>query len=275
MTSPAPDPAPALPPSDFIGIFDSGVGGLSVLRALRRQLPDAPLHYLADSAWAPYGDRSVDEIVQRSLRITEHLLAEGARIVVVACNTATTQAIAALRARWPQVPFVGVEPGVKPAAALSTLKRIGVMATRSTVHSERMRHLVATHAQGCEVLLQPCPGLVDAIERGADDATLDTLVARHTTPLREAGVDVVVLGCTHYPFVAERIQACLGPQVQLVDTGEAVARRVQAVWQGMPPRAADPAAPRLRLQTTGDPAVLSAIASRLLDRPLQADAVKL
>jgi glutamate racemase len=159
---------------------------------------------------------------------------------------------------------------------LSKARRIGVMATRSTVDSERLRQLVAEHAQGCEVLLQPCPGLVDAIERGADDATLDALVTRHCAPLRAAGVDVVVLGCTHYPFVAERIQACLGPGVQLLDTGEAVARRVQAVWQAMPqhgPSVAADAPPRL--QTTGDPAVLAAIATRLLGRPLQAEAVRL
>lgn len=272
MTSP--ETAPLRP--DLIGIFDSGVGGLSVLRALHRRLPEVPLHYLADSAYAPYGDRSVEEIVERSVLITQHLLDQGACIVVVACNTATTQAIAALRARWPQVPFVGVEPGVKPAAAMSRNKRVGVMATRRTVDSERLRHLVEAHAQGCEVLLQPCPGLVDAIERGADDTTLDALVARHCTPLREAGVDVVVLGCTHYPFVAERIQACLGPGVQLLDTGEAVARRVQAVWQAMPQHgpAADAGAPP-RLQTTGDPAALAALATRLLGRPLQAEAVSL
>jgi glutamate racemase len=269
MTSTAP------PASDLIGIFDSGVGGLSVLRALHRQLPEAPLHYLADSAWAPYGDRSVKEIVERSLALTQHLLDAGAGIVVVACNTATTQAIAAVRARWPQVPFVGVEPGVKPAAAASKAKRIGVLATRRTVDSERLRQLVDAHAQGCEVLLQPCPGLVDAIEGGADDATLDALVARHCAPLRAAGVDVVVLGCTHYPFVAERIQACLGPQVQLLDTGEAVARRVQAVWQAMPHpgTAATPDAPP-RLQTTGDAAAFAAIATRLLGRSLRAEAVR-
>lgn len=213
----------------MIGVFDSGVGGLSVLRALHARLPEVPLHYLADSAFAPYGDRSAEEVIQRSRRVTAHLLAQGAQMIVVACNTATTAAIQALRAEWPQVPFVGVEPGVKPAAALSRHRRIAVLATQRTITSERLRHLVEQHASDCSVLLQACPGLVDAIEQ-ADDRRVQELLARYCQPLDQAKVDTVVLGCTHYPFVADRIQALLGPSVQLIDTAEAVAQRVQHLW---------------------------------------------
>jgi glutamate racemase len=244
-----------------IGVFDSGVGGLSVLRALRERLPAAPLHYLADSAYAPYGDRSADEVVERSRRVCAYLLREGAGMIVVACNTATTGAIAALRAQWPEVSFVGVEPGVKPAAARSRTRRIGVLATHRTISSERLRVLIEQHAGNCQVVLQACPGLVDAIERNAPvDAELQALLAMFCAPLRAEQVDTVVLGCTHYPFVAAQLQALLGPDVQLIDTAEAVALRVQSLWTDAP--SAPP--PRLRLETTGDAGRLSAFAQRWL-----------
>ena len=174
-----------------------------MLQALRRQLPQADLHYLADAAHAPYGDRSIDDVVQRSERVTSHLLDAGARMVVVACNTATTAAIGALRARWPEVPIVGVEPGVKPAAALSPSGRIAVLATRRTIQSSRLRSLLNMYAPGRDVVLQACPGLVEAIEAGASGAERAlSLLATYCEPLRAARVDTVVLGCTHYVFVA-------------------------------------------------------------------------
>jgi len=254
-----------------IGVFDSGVGGLSVLRALRDRLPRASLHYLADSAWAPYGDRSVEEVSARSQRMVEHLLDHGASMVVVACNTATTAAIGMLRARWPALPFVGVEPGVKPAVARSRNGRIGVLATRRTIASERLRALVAEHAAGREVHLQACPGLVDAIEGGTlDDAELDALIRGYCSPLVDAQVDTVVLGCTHYPFVAQRLQAVLGPQVMLVNTADAVAERARSLWQG-----SDPGPARLRLQTTGDAQLLGDFARRWLTPQASAEHVEL
>jgi glutamate racemase len=248
----------------MIGMFDSGVGGLSVLRALHARLPHARLHYVADSMYAPYGDRSADEVIDRSQRLTRHLIDAGSRMIVVACNTATTVAIRALRARWPDVPFVGVEPGVKPAVARSRNGRIGVLATSRTIGSERLRSLVSEHAAQCTVVLQACPGLVDAIEGGDVTAGLvDQLLQRYCEPLLASQVDTVVLGCTHYPFIAARIQSILGPEVLLVDTAEAVAQRVHSLWSGAAANATSAASPTL--QTTGDPAVLTALARRWID----------
>lgn len=249
------------PRTPRIGVFDSGVGGLSVLRALHAALPGAALHYLADSAHAPYGDRSADEVIERSQRLTSHLLDRGARMIVVACNTATTAAIHALRSRWPEVPFVGVEPGVKPAAASSVSKRIGVLATQRTVSSERLQSLIRDHASDCHVVLRACPGLVDAIE-AQDEPLTQRLLQEHCRPLAEAEVDTVVLGCTHYPFIAPQIQSLLGPKVRLVDTAEAVAQRAEQVWSAMGVGGAQ--AVDLVLQTTGDTLLLTSMAQRWL-----------
>jgi glutamate racemase len=255
---------------DTIGVFDSGVGGLSVLRALHARLPRARLHYIADSLYAPYGDRSAEAVAARSQSLTRHLLDAGARMIVVACNTATTVAIGALRAQWPAVPFVGVEPGVKPAVARSRSRRIAVLATSRTIASDRLRSLVAEHASGCTVTLQACPGLVDAIEAGDSKAErLDELLTRYCEPLRVAQVDTVVLGCTHYPFVADRIQAIMGPQVLLIDTAEAVAQRAQSLWPAMPAMGTE--SPALTLQSTGDPGVLAAMARRWIDPAASAE----
>lgn len=259
--------------NETIGVFDSGVGGLSVLRALHARLRQARLHYIADSLYAPYGDRSAEEVIQRSQRLTQHLLDAGARMIVVACNTATTVAIRALRAGWPGVPFVGVEPGIKPAVALSPTGRIGVLATRRTINSERLHSLVSEHASHCSVVLQACPGLVDAIEGGATRAAqVEQLLQRFCEPLRAAQVDTVVLGCTHYPFVEDLIQSIMGPQVLLIDTADAVAQRAQSLCRGIRDIAlALPQKPVL--QTTGDPAVLTALAQRWIDSSLVAERV--
>jgi glutamate racemase len=260
----------SVPPPGLIGVFDSGVGGLSVLRALRKRLPGTPMLYLADSGYAPYGDRTADDVAQRSARVIDHLARQGASMVVIACNTATTLAIGALRARWPGLPIVGVEPGVKPAVRLTRNRRIGVLATHRTIHSERLRRLLQEHASACEVTLQPCPGLVDAIESGMlDEEAMHRLVGEFCAPLRTAGVDTVVLGCTHYPFVASHIQRWMGEDVTLVDTAEAVAERTAAVWQNLAGES-----PRgqagLGLQTTGEPGALSGFAARWLGLDQQA-----
>lgn len=257
---------------DTIGVFDSGVGGLSVLRALHARLPHARLHYVADSLHAPYGDRSADDVTDRSQRLTQHLLDAGAKMIVVACNTATTVAIRALRSRWPEVPFVGVEPGIKPAVASSRNGRIGVLATSRTIGSERLRSLVSEHASHCTVVLQPCPGLADAIEGGDAGAELvDQLLQRYCEPLRASQVDTVVLGCTHYPFVAGRVQSIMGPEVLLIDTADAVAQRAQSLWPAAAAKAARVAPPKL--ETTGDPAVLTALARRWIDPSVCAERV--
>lgn len=253
-------------PAASIGVFDSGLGGLSVLRALRAQLPGVPLHYLADSAQAPYGERSTEFLIERSLAIARHLIAGGARLLVVACNTATTQAVAALRARWPELPIVGVEPGVKPAAAATRNGRIGVLATSATVRSARFQHLVDRHAAGLQVVAQACPGLVERLEQGElDSPALRELVQRFCAPLREAGVDTVVLGCTHYPFIKPLFQQALGSQVQILDTEAAIARQAARLWPGpaAPAASATQQVP-LQLGTTGSVARLEAFAVDVL-----------
>lgn len=254
-----------------IGVFDSGVGGLSVLRALRAQLPDAPMHYVADSGHAPYGERSDRHVLTRSRRIAAHLFDQGAQVLVIACNTATAVAAAALRDAWPGHPIVGVEPGLKPALALTRNGRIGVMATSATLRSDKFRRLLDTHARGHSVLLQPCPGLAAAIERGQlDDPRLLALIDRFTRPLREAGVDTVVLGCTHYPFVRDAIQAALGRDVQVVDTADAVARHTvtRLLGEAAARTETGPLAPsRIVLQTSGDVTLLRRIAAHWLDFP--------
>ena len=263
-------PAPASSNSSAsvpcIGVFDSGVGGLSVLRELRRALPGHRLHYVADSGHAPYGERDDAHVIERSMRVVSHLVEHGARAIVIACNTATAVAARRLRAAWPQLPFIGVEPGIKPALALTRSGRIGVMATAATLSSDKFQRLVDTHGAGQFFHLQACVGLAAAIERGALDAPeLLALVESHCQPLRQADVDTVVLGCTHYPFVQAAIQASLGHHVHIVDTAAAVARHA-ATLLAEPAATPEPAhdEPDVLLETTGDAAQLESFARRRL-----------
>ena len=215
------------PTPPHIGIFDSGIGGLSVLRTLWRELPRAHFTYIADSRHTPWGDRPAAWVVARSLQLSAHLLDARADLVLVACNTATTLAIAALRAHWPTGRFVGVEPGIKPAVAASRNGRVAVLATRATLGSARLDQLAASHAAGATLLRLPCPGLVEAIEQaGADDGALGARLDAIAAELTAAHIDTVVLGCTHYPLVADALARRLGPEVLLVDTADAVVRQV-------------------------------------------------
>lgn len=265
--SSAPATAPTASPNaqrvPRIGVFDSGVGGLTVLKALREQLPQVPLHYVADTAHAPYGDRSSEYIVERTLRVAEHLREVGARMAVVACNTATAHAVQAMRERWPDWPVVGIEPGVKPAVAATRNGRIGVMATTATIASRRFEQLVAAHASDVELVSQPCPGLVTLIEKGdLRSAELGDLIERFCELLRLRGVDTVLLGCTHYPLVQARIQAALGDGVRLLNIEDAVARQAKRVWDGLGLDASGPAT--IVLESTGDPAPLQHLAREAL-----------
>lgn len=253
-----------------IGLFDSGLGGLSVLRALRQLLPQAQLLYIADSANAPYGERDDAFIAGRSLAISEFLLSEGAQAIVVACNTATAMAVHTLRQRWPELPIVGVEPGVKPAVALSRNKRIGVLATPGTLASDKFKRLIELHGRDALIVAQPCPGLAKEIEAGQlDSPALRSLVETFSTPLRQAEVDTVVLGCTHYPFVAPLFQQVLGAGVQIIDTAEAVARQTARVCAALPPLIGT-VAPSTQLWTSGDPAHLTQVAEHWLALKTQA-----
>ena len=261
--------SPFAPRPVRIGIFDSGVGGLSVMQAIRARLPHAELLYAADTAYAPYGDRSEEFLCDRSERIARFLRDQGAQMIVVACNTATAAAVARLRATWMALPVVGVEPGVKPAVAVSAAHRIGVLATTRTLASEKFRRLAEAHADGATLVLQPCPGLADAIEAAdAQGSGLDVLVERYCAPLRDAGVDVAVLGCTHYVFARELFERAL-PGVRLIDTAEAIARQTARFADELVERgeADDNASdePALRAWSSGSPQVLASFAQRWLD----------
>ncbi len=226
-----------------IGIFDSGIGGLSVLKALRTELPDEHFIYLADSGHAPYGERDDAHVIARSLAIAAHLMQQNIKALVVACNTATAAAIDVLRATYPNLPIIGVEPALKPAVAASKTKRIAVMATRSTLASARFAALQAAHASQARFELLPCDGLAEAIEQSAQNPDATELIAACARIIRARGIfsakidgvneiDTIVLGCTHYPFAAQHIAKLVGPGVQLLDTGEAVARQTRRLLAG-------------------------------------------
>jgi glutamate racemase len=250
------------PHPPLIGVFDSGVGGLSVLKALHQQLPDHDFLYVADSGHAPYGERSDEFITERTHRVASHLLAEGAGLLVLACNTATAVAATSLRQRWADLPIVAVEPGIKPAVTATRNGRIGVMATPATLRSEKFKRLLGAHGSGIEVHLQPCPGLAGLIEHGNPEASeLLALVEQFSRPLIEAGVDTVVLGCTHYPFISAQIQAAFGAGVTLIDTADAVARQATRL---LGPDSNPKSPRRVSLQTTGDPTHLARLARRWL-----------
>jgi len=216
------------PASRPIGVYDSGVGGLSVLREIRAQLPGEPLVYVADTAHVPYGEKSADEVAARALAVAGYFAARGARAMAVPCNTATAAAVALLRERHPGMPIVGIEPAVKPAAALTRSGTIGVLATTGTLASARFRALVEREAPAARILLQPCPDWVLAVEAGVvSGPEAAALVAPAVRALLEQGADVLVLGCTHFPFLREAIAACAGPQVPVLETGAAVARQLR------------------------------------------------
>lgn len=251
-----------------IGVFDSGIGGLSVLKALRAEMPSEHFIYIADSGHAPYGERDVGHVLARSRAIVAHLASQNVKALVMACNTATAAAIHLLRAEHPGLALVGVEPALKPAIALSHTGHIGVMATRSTLSSAKFKTLLAAQADGASFVLQPCDGLAHAIERSAetgDTAPATALCARYTKAMGMFGnqtgeIDTLVLGCTHYPFVSEQLQALIGPQVQLMDNGQAVARQTRRLLQAQ--AAPSDAAGQVSLFTTGQPQTLQAAAKR-------------
>mgnify|MGYP001765352018 CR=1 FL=1 len=211
-----------------IGVFDSGVGGLSVLRAIRDLLPATPVLYLADQYHVPYGTRTLEEVRQFSQAVTEFLLSQGARLIVVACNTASVAALKNLRELFPQVPFVGMEPAVKPAVEQTHSKVVGVLATYATFQGEMYNSVVERFAQGVTILQNHCPGLVAEIEKGNFSGIETERILREALePMIDQGVDTVVMGCTHYPFVIPLIQKITGPSIKVIDPAPAIARQVQ------------------------------------------------
>lgn len=214
----------------MIGVFDSGVGGLSVLMEMRRLLPGTDMVYLADRANAPYGSRSLVEVGRLAEQCTAHLLDAGAEIIVVACNTASAAALHHLRAIHPRVPFVGMEPALKPAAAMTRSGVIGVLATTATFQGELFLSLMDRFGDGLTVVPRACPGWADLVERAdVDSPAAKALVGSHLDPVLGAGADTLVLGCTHYPFLVGLIQSHAWPQMAIVDPAPAVARQVAAL----------------------------------------------
>lgn len=257
----------------MIGVFDSGVGGLSVWRCLRAELPDLPLLYFADQAHVPYGSRPASEIQTFCQAITHFLLRQQVQLVVVACNTATAAALNYLRQTFPHVPFVGMEPALKPAVQLTRTGKIGVLATATTFQSQRYASLMARFAQEVELLENPCVGLVELIERGElESQATRQLLEKVVEPMCTAGVDTLILGCTHYPFVLPLIQQIAGSAVQIVDPAPAVARQTRRVWQEKGLVQGGEVAP-YQFFTSGRPAVLQQLLPHLIGKAFPVQSV--
>ncbi len=245
-----------------IGVFDSGIGGLSVARHIRHRLAHESLLYFSDSGYAPYGDKSESAITERCFKIVDFFIAHQVKAIVVACNTATAAAIVQLRSHYPKLIIVGTEPGLKPALQMTQSKIVGVMATKSTLESQKFLTLKAqlSTESGTHFVCQACIGLVDQIERGElhSDASLD-LVRSYVTPLLQRGADTIVLGCTHYPFVSHLIEQVICEykgenetnSVKLIDTGEAVARRLRSLLEQAELDNPEQSTPQLTSWTTG------------------------
>jgi glutamate racemase len=246
--------------SSKIGIYDSGLGGLSIVRAVRMMMPRHDIAYLADSAYFPYGPRPTEEVRDRARACAAWLIEQGAGLVVVACNTASSAALETLRGEFIS-PIVGMEPGVKPASLSTHTRRVGVLATNGTLAGGRFARLVRRFAEGVNVQAVACPDLVEQVEAGELDTTRTrAIIARYLCPLREEGVDTIVLGCTHFHFVSSLITELAGPGVTVIDTAPAVARRVLQVAEEASLAAGTGS---LRVFTTGTPAEVSPTIARI------------
>lgn len=218
-----------MPDSRPIGVFDSGVGGLSVLKEIKKVLPGEDIIYYADSAHCPYGLKSPEEINARSFKICDFLLSQGSKMLVVACNTASVAGLDAFRGRY-GAPIVGMEPAVKPAISATRNGKVGILATGVTLAGERYSSLLERYRNGSEVFSQPCPGLVELVECGLHESPgAAEILKKFIGPLIDRGVDTIVLGCTHYPFLKELARSIAGPDIAIIDTGEAVARQISRV----------------------------------------------
>ena len=251
-----------------IGVFDSGVGGLSVLRHIRALLPGERLIYVADSGHVPYGDKPVSYIEQRSLAVARFLIEQGAEAIVVACNTATAAAATSLRSRLDQ-PIVAMEPAVKPAVAATRSGVVGVLATTGTLESARFAALLELYAGEVEIITQSCPELVEQVECGdLSGHETRTLIELYVAPLLAHGADTLILGCTHYPFLAPLIRAVAGAHIALVDTGEAVARQLQRRLQTELPQRNPGMRSSTEFWTSGDAQMAARTISTLWGEPV-------
>jgi glutamate racemase len=250
-----------------IGIFDSGIGGLSVAREIRSTLPAEHLLYIADSRYLPYGDRPEAWVRERSVALGRWMQTRGAKLLVVACNTASGAALEALREVL-TIPVIGMEPALKPAVAASRSRRVGVLATTRTIGSARFQRLVDGYADGVVVVRRPCPGLAELVEEGPEaPGDVEAAIAGYVAPLVEERVDTVVLGCTHYVFVRDEIQRALGPGVRLIDSGAAIARRTAQLLGEGGARAPEGAG-SFRFLTSAEPAAVRGAVERLWAEPV-------
>ena len=256
-----------------IGVFDSGVGGLSILDEALQQLPHHNYIYFADSANAPYGDKPPQWIAERSLQICRYLMEQDCSAIVVACNTATAEAIATIRSTL-DIPIIGVEPGIKPAAMQSQNGIVGVLATEATLNSDKFNALLATLPEHCQFIKQAGAGLVPLIEAGLiETPEMQALLRSHLKPILDQGADTLVLGCTHYPFLKKMIRAVVGDSMTLIDTSDAVVRQLlrQIHQQGL--IVSSKHSPKLSLLSTANADTLEAMAERLLHRDLSKYAI--
>ncbi len=244
---------------DPIGIFDSGIGGLSILREVHKQFPGENLLYFADQANVPYGSRSLEEVRQLSFSITGFLRDLSAKMIVVACNTASAASLHSLRTEFPQLPFVGMEPAVKPAAANTQSQTVGVLATPATFQGALYASVLERFAEGVTVLQETLPGLVEQIERlQLDTPETRAILERGLRPLLDQGADTLVLACTHFPFVIPLIEQIAGTQVHVIDPSPAIARQVGRILERYSLKNADNGDGTLRYITSGDTSALAA-----------------
>lgn len=256
-----------------IGVFDSGLGGLSVLRALRARLPHESFVYLGDSAFCPYGEKTDEVIRERVHLLVDALFARDCKAAVIACNTACAVAINSLRDRH-AAPIIGLEPAVKPAARRSKSKRVAVLATPRTARGERLHQLIETHGSGVTVESIPAPGLVDLVESGQmDGREMRYLLSNLLEGPLARGCDVVVLGCTHYPFLAGTIAEIVGPSVAIVSSGNAVARQTDTVLRRAGLAALGDGRGECHYLTTGDRIAFDTVASQLLGVPVRSETI--
>ena len=248
-----------------IGIFDSGVGGISVLRAIRQQLPEESVVYLGDQGHIPYGPRPMQQIRMFSETITRFLLEQGAKIVVIACNTASAAALKYLREKFPDVQFVGMEPAVKPAAEHTHTGKVGVLATPATFQGALYASIVERFANGVQLFQNTCPGLVQEIEQGnLDGEATYRILEDALRPMLEKNIDTVVLGCTHYPFVIPLIEEIVGENVRVIDPAPAVARQIERLLQAQGLRSSSGTSGDIKFYTSGDPNALRSLLPLLL-----------
>lgn len=248
-----------------LGIFDSGVGGLSVLRAIRHELPHEDILYFGDQAHIPYGPRTKEEIRELSVGITRFLLNIGAKLIVVACNTASAAALHELRWLFPGVPFVGMEPAVKPAAEATHTGKVGVLATPTTFAGDLYTSVVERFAKDVQIFTSTCPGLVEKVEEGdLDGPQTREILEEALLPMLAAGIDTVVMGCTHYPFVIPLIESITDPNVNVIDPAPAIARQARRLLEGMSFINPGCVNGKIRFFTSGDPQKFSNLLPSLL-----------